>query len=165
MTRRSGDVAYDPRMDSAVITTAIGVGGTVVVGVSGFWASVKNTSQTVASARQSKVWDRREAQRAEVKSSIASYLEVAQHLQTQLYAREHGQRVPDLPIMVEQLWLAQKQVDILCSEELRKPLEKHALALNEVARHEEAHPDWWEFVSPYSEALLNAMRAELKFAE
>ena len=67
MTRRSGDVPYDPRMDPAAIAAAIGVGGTVVVGVSGFWASVRNTSQTVGSTRQSRIWDRRDAQRAEVK--------------------------------------------------------------------------------------------------
>jgi len=128
-------------MDSAVIAAAIGVGGTVVVGVSGFWASVRNTSQTVASAYQNRIWVRQEAQRDEVKASIVSYLDAAQHLQTQLYAREHGREIPDLPIMVEQLWLAQKQVDIICSEELRKPLERHAVALNEVARHETEYPD------------------------
>jgi hypothetical protein len=41
-------------MDPAVIAAAIGVGGTVVVGVSGFWASVRNTSQTIAGGQQNK---------------------------------------------------------------------------------------------------------------
>ena len=45
--------------------------------------------------------------------------------------------------MVEQIWLAHAQVDILCSERLRLPLVRHAQALNEVARHEERHEDWW----------------------
>ena len=31
--------------------------------------------------------------------------------------------------MAEQVWLAQKQVDIICSEDLRKPREKHAKAV------------------------------------
>lgn len=39
-------------MDSAVAAAAIGVGGTVVVGVTGFWAAVKNTSQTIASVEE-----------------------------------------------------------------------------------------------------------------
>ena len=116
-------------MDSAVIAAAIGVGGTVIVGVTGFWASVRNTRQTIAIGQHSRIWERQEAQRAEVKTSIVSYLEAAQHLQTQLYAREHGKEIPDLPIMVEQVWLAQKQVDIICSEDLRKPREKHAKAV------------------------------------
>jgi hypothetical protein len=51
-----------------------------------------------------------------------------------------------LAILVEQVWLAQKQVDIICSEKLRQPIEEHATALNEVARHEADHPDWWEHV-------------------
>jgi len=149
-------------MDAAVIAAAIGVGGTVVVGVSGYVASVRNTRQTTASTQQGRIWERRETQRGEVKSSIASYLEVAQHLQTQLYAREHGQEIPDLPIMVEKLWLAQKLVDIVCSEQLRRPLVEHAKALNEVARHEARHPDWWGYVSPYAEELQKAFREELE---
>lgn len=109
--------------------------------------------------------ERRQAQRAEVKSVIDSYLEVAQHLQTQLYAREHGREVPDIPVMVEQIWLAHAQVEIVCSEGLRIPLEEHAIALNDVARHEERYPDWWEYVFPYKRALLNAIRRELRWQE
>jgi hypothetical protein len=37
-------------MNSAVIAAAIGVGGTVIVGVAGFWASVRNTNKTIALA-------------------------------------------------------------------------------------------------------------------
>jgi Pentapeptide repeats (8 copies) len=35
-------------MDPTVTAAAIGVGGTVIVGVAGFWASVRNTSKTTA---------------------------------------------------------------------------------------------------------------------
>jgi hypothetical protein len=42
--------AYAPSMNSAVIAAAIGVGGTVIVGVAGFWASVRNTNKTIALA-------------------------------------------------------------------------------------------------------------------
>jgi hypothetical protein len=118
-----------------------------------------------SSARESRIRseaERRQAQRAEVKSAIDSYLEAAQHLQTQLYAREHGREVPDIPVMVEQIWLAQAQVEIICSEGLREPLEEHAIALNEVARHEEQYPDWWGYVYPYKRALHDAIRKELR---
>ena len=67
--------------------------------------------------------------------------------------------------MIEQIWAAHDQVDILCSTELRSPLLQHANALNEVARHEERHPDWWEYVAPYNAALLDAVRIELERPE
>jgi hypothetical protein len=35
-------------MDATVTAAAIGVGGTVIVGLAGFWASVRNTSKTTA---------------------------------------------------------------------------------------------------------------------
>jgi len=53
--------AYAPDMDPTVAAAAIGVGGTVVVGVAGFWASVRNTEKTFAHARESRLWDRRAA--------------------------------------------------------------------------------------------------------
>lgn len=40
--------AYAPGMDSALLAAAIGVGGTVIVGVAGFWANVRNTDKTTA---------------------------------------------------------------------------------------------------------------------
>jgi hypothetical protein len=33
-------------MDSALIVALIGVGGTVIVGIAGFWANVRNTNKT-----------------------------------------------------------------------------------------------------------------------
>jgi hypothetical protein len=121
-----------------------------------------------SSARESRIRseeDRRQAQRAEIKSSISAYLEVAQHLQTQLYAREHGRETLDVPVMVEQIWVAHTHADIICSERLREPLVRHATVLNEVARHEERYPGWWAVVLPYKVALLNAVREELKWPE
>jgi hypothetical protein len=67
--------------------------------------------------------------------------------------------------MVEQIWLAHAQVDILCSERLRLPLVRHAQALNEVARHEERHEDWWDFVLPYKAVLMDAIRDELRLPD
>ena len=121
-----------------------------------------------SSARESKLRaeaERRHAQRAEIKSAIDSYLKVAQHLQTQLYSREHGGEIPDIPVIVEQIWLAHAHVDIICSEGLRTPLTEHALALNEVARHEEQYPDWWGHVIPHKLALHAAIRKELRWQD
>jgi len=95
-------------------------------------ASIAVQRNSAREARLRSLNEARKAQRAEVKSAIASYLEVSQHLQTQLYAREHGRKdVPDISVMVEQIWLAHAQVDVLCSEGLRGPLLQHAEALNE----------------------------------
>ncbi len=69
-------------MDSAVVA-AIGVGGTVVVGVTGFWAAVKNTSQTIASAEESRIWERRAQAYTEygyaVKNLMALCLRIADY--------------------------------------------------------------------------------------
>ena len=121
-----------------------------------------------SSARESRLRaevEMRQAQRAEIKSAIDSYLKVAQHLQTQLYSREHGGEVPDIPVIVEQIWLANAHVDIICSEGLRGPLTEHALALNEVARHEEQYSDWWGYVLPRKLALHDAIRQELSWQD
>ncbi len=107
----------------------------------------------------------RQAQRSELKAAIASFLEAAQHLQTQLYAREHGRDVPDLALTAEDVWLAHAQVDILCSAPLREPLVQYADALNAVARHEDRYPDWWSHVIPYKSAFIDAVRAELKWPD
>jgi hypothetical protein len=47
-----------PRMNPTVLAAAIGVGGTVVVGVAGFWAAVRNTGRTIVHARENRIWDR-----------------------------------------------------------------------------------------------------------
>jgi hypothetical protein len=121
-----------------------------------------------SSARESRLRaeaEKRQAQRTEIKSAIDSYLKVAQHLQTQLYSREHGAEVPDVSVIVEQIWLAHAHVDIICSEGLRVPLTEHALALNEVARHEDQYPDWWGHVLPRKMALHDAIRKELSWQD
>jgi len=45
-------------MDPVMTAAAIGVGGTVIVGVVGFWANVRNTNKTTALALQGQVTDR-----------------------------------------------------------------------------------------------------------
>jgi hypothetical protein len=48
-------------MNPTVIAAAIGVSGTVVVGVAGFGANIWNTRKTLLQARDSKLWDERAA--------------------------------------------------------------------------------------------------------
>jgi hypothetical protein len=120
------------------------------------------------SARESRLQteaERRQARRAEIKNAIDSYLKIAQHLQTQLYTREHGGEVSDVPVIVEQVWLAHAHVDVICSEKLRVPLTEHATALNEVARHGDEYADWWGYVLPYKMALHDAIRKELRWQD
>jgi hypothetical protein len=107
----------------------------------------------------------RQAQRAEVRSAISAFLEVAQHLQTQLYSIEHEREHEDVALMMEQVWAAHDQVYILCSPELRSPLLKYADVLNDVARHPDGHPDWWGDVGPEKDALLKAVWKELRLPE
>jgi hypothetical protein len=45
-------------MDSALTVAAIGVGGTVIVGVAGFWASVRNTNKLAGLTEQGQLTDR-----------------------------------------------------------------------------------------------------------
>jgi Pentapeptide repeats (8 copies) len=44
--------AYAPGMDPTLTAAAIGVGGTVIVGLAGFWANVRNTSKTTDLTRR-----------------------------------------------------------------------------------------------------------------
>jgi hypothetical protein len=46
-------------VDPTVTAAAIGVGGTVLVGVAGFTAAIWNTKQTIGRDREARVWDRR----------------------------------------------------------------------------------------------------------
>jgi hypothetical protein len=152
---------------TALVVAVAGVAGTLASAVITQVLAMRSRSREIEAQDNQRREDREQAlqstQRADVKTAIVAYLEAAQHLQTQLYAREHGRDFEDVALMVEQIWLAHAQVDILCSERLRLPLVRHAQALNEVARHEERHEDWWDYVLPYKAALMDAIRGELRW--
>jgi hypothetical protein len=154
---------------TALVVAVAGVAGTLASAVITQVLAMRSRSREIEAQDNQRREDREQAlqnaQRTDVKTAIATYLEAAQHLQTQLYAREHGRDFEDVALMVEQIWLAHAQVDVLCSERLRLPLVRHAQALNEVARHEERHEDWWEYVLPYKDALLDAVRDELRMSD
>jgi hypothetical protein len=50
--------AHAPGTDPALTAAAIGVGGTVIVGVAGFWASVRNTNKITKLTEQGQLTDR-----------------------------------------------------------------------------------------------------------
>ncbi|GIJ08386.1 hypothetical protein ACFFMR_29425 [Micromonospora andamanensis] len=154
---------------TALVVAVVGVAGTLASAVIIQFLAMRSRSREIEiqdnQRREEREQALRGAQRAEVKTAIAGYLEAAQHLQSQLYAREHGRDFEDVALMVEQIWLAHAQVDILCSECLRLPLLQHAQALNEVARHEERHEDWWNYILPYKRALMDAIRDELRWPD
>lgn len=154
---------------TALVVAVAGVAGTLASAVIAQVLGIRSRSREIEAQDNQRREDREQAlqnaERADVKTAIAAYLEAAQHLQTQLYAREHGRDFEDVALMVEQIWLSHAQVDILCSERLRLPLVRHAQALNEVARHEERHEDWWDYVLPYKAALMDAVRDELKWPD
>jgi len=154
---------------TALVVAVAGVAGTLASAVITQVLAMRSRSREIEAQDNQRREDREQAlqnaQRADVKTAIAAYLEAAQHLQTQLYAREHDRDFEDVALMVEHIWLAHAQVDILCSERLRLPLARHAQALNEVARHEERHEDWWDYVLPYKAALMDAIRDELRWPD
>lgn len=154
---------------TALVVAVAGVAGTLASAVITQVLAMRSRSREVEVQDNQRREDREQAlqnaQRADVKTAIIGYLGAAQHLQTELYAREHGRDFEDVALMVEQIWLAHAQVDILCSERLRLPLVRHAQALNEVARHEERHEDWWDYVLPYKAALMDAIRDELRWSD
>lgn len=99
--------------------------------------------------------------RAEFKTVAMNYLEHAQRLQGELDERERGVTHADLKRLVEQLWLAEKGVEIICSENLRDRLIDHARGLHEVVRDAVAYPDWWDHCRSLQEALLVQLNTEL----
>lgn len=165
-------MADNPQGNSKEVRMSTEIGIVILSGALPLLGVMIGSGSTVLiqknSARESRIRakaERRQSQRAEIKNAIDSYLKAAQYLQTQLYSREHGEEIPDVRVMVEEIWLAHAHLDIICSEGLRTPLTEHALALNEVARHEERHPDWWGYVVPRKLALHVALRKELRWQE
>jgi hypothetical protein len=57
-------------MNAIVLAAAIGVSGTVVVGVAGFGAAIWNTRKTISQARDNRLWDQRAAVYIDTLSAI-----------------------------------------------------------------------------------------------
>ena len=102
------------------------------------------------------------SRREEVKSAITNYFEQTQAVQRQLDAREHGVEAQGLKELIERVWLAEKQVEIIASSELSERLIAHARALHEVVRDGDRFPDWWAHCSAFQARLLAQARADLE---
>jgi len=85
----SGDV-------TALVVAVAGVTGTLASAVITQVLAMRSRSRELEAQDTQRREDREQAlqnaQRADVNTAIAAYLEAAQHLQTQLYAREHARR-------------------------------------------------------------------------
>ncbi|WP_157181982.1 hypothetical protein [Nocardia testacea] len=117
-----------------------------------------------SSARQSRVEslaESRLAHREELKSAILAYLETAQRLQSELDVRERDGVPEDLKRLIESVWLAEKRVEIICSDELRARIVAHAEGLHTVVRDPANHPDWWAHCESLQAELLAQAKVEL----
>ncbi|MGK8507935.1 hypothetical protein ACRS5S_07690 [Nocardia asiatica] len=101
------------------------------------------------------------ARRDELKSAIVDYLETAQRLQGELDARERGEAPADLKRLIESVWLAEKRVELICSDALRDRVVAHARGLHAVVRDPVTYPDWWAHCSSLQSDLLAEAKAEL----
>ena len=79
----------------------------------------------------------------------------------ELDARERGETPTNLKRLVEQLWLAEKAVEVICSDALRDQLIAHARSLHRVVRDAVMYPDWWACCALLQEALLAQIKVEL----
>ncbi|WP_416565526.1 hypothetical protein [Nocardia testacea] len=117
-----------------------------------------------SSARQSRVEslaESRLAHREELKSAILAYLETAQRLQSELDVRERDGAPEDLKRLIESVWLAEKRVEIICSDALRARIVAHAEGLHTVVRDPANHPDWWAHCQSLQAELLAQAKVEL----
>jgi hypothetical protein len=101
------------------------------------------------------------ARREEVKSAVINYFEQTQRLQGQLDARERGESPIELKVLIEKVWLAEKQVEIIASDALRDRLIAHARGLHQVVRDPRAFPDWWDHCSDLQSDLLAQIKRDL----
>lgn len=125
-------------------------------------ATVAVRRSTTRAEQERLAAESRAAHRAEVKSSALDYLAHAQRLQGELDVRERGESPTDLKRLVEQLWLAEKGVEVICSDALRDRIIAHARGLHQVVSDTATYPDWWAHCAHLQEALLAQIKVELR---
>jgi hypothetical protein len=79
-------------------------------------------------------------------------------LQAQLDSRERSGQHSDLKPLIEQVWLAEKATEIICSDALARCLVAHARKLHDAVRDGRTYLDWW----PHCEAEQAALIAQAK---
>ncbi|MEV0292154.1 hypothetical protein [Nocardia sp. NPDC050710] len=145
-----------------------GIASIVVSGLlplfgAGFGASATLMVQR-SSARAAKLKfaaESRLAHREELKSAIMNYFEAAQQVQGELDVRERGGAPADLKRLIESVWLAEKRVEIICSDTLRDKMVAHARGLHDAVRDAVTYPDWWAHCSLLQCELLAQTKADL----
>lgn len=148
-------------MTTDVVSTIIA--GTLPLVAAGLGAAATIAVQrgTAKAANVRFAAETRTSHREEIKTAVLDYLNHAQRLQGQLDARERGEPAPKLKRLVEQLWLAEKAVEIICSEALRDCLVAHARGLHDVVRQPQRYPDWWARCAQQQYDLLAQVKQEL----
>ncbi|MEV6337549.1 hypothetical protein AB0M12_22850 [Nocardia vinacea] len=145
-----------------------GVVSTLVTGLMPLLGAGLGASTTLlvqrSSAREAKLKflaESRLSHREELKSAILDYFETAQRLQGELDVRERGGTPDDLKRMIESLWLAEKRVEIICSDALRDCVIAHTRGLHDAVRDPVDHPDWWAHCRSLQSDLIAQAKAEL----
>ncbi|MTE11500.1 hypothetical protein [Nocardia aurantiaca] len=147
---------------------ASGVVSTLVSGLLPLLGAGLGASATLlvqrSSAREAKLRFRAEsrlAHREELKSALLDYFETTQRLQGELDVRERGGAPDDLKRLIESVWLAEKRLEIICSDALRDRVIAHARGLHDAVRDPVAHPDWWAHCQSLQRDMLSQAKAEL----
>lgn len=151
-SRVVSDIA-SPLISGLLALSGVGVGA---------WATMAVRRAATMADRERYIAESRAAHRAELKTAVLNYLEHAQQLQGELDVRERGQSPEDLKRLIEQLWLAEKGVEIICSDALRDRLVAHARGLHEVVRDAADYPDWWAHCADLQYALIAQIKLELE---
>ncbi|WP_062987344.1 hypothetical protein [Nocardia anaemiae] len=145
-----------------------GVVSTLVTGLMPLLGAALGASATLLvqrnSAREAKfkfLAESRLAHREELKSAILDYFETAQRLQGELDVRERGGTPDDMKRMIESVWLAEKRVEIICSDALRDSVVAHARGLHDAVRDPVTYPDWWDHCRLLQCDLIAQAKAEL----
>lgn len=145
-----------------------GVLSTFVTGLlpllgAGFGASATLLVQrsTARTAKLRFLAETRLAHREELKTAIIDYFEATQQLQGELDVRERGGTPADVKRLMENVWLAEKRVEIICSDALRDRMIAHARGLHDAVRDPVAYPDWWGHCSALQRDLLAEAKTEL----
>jgi hypothetical protein len=98
----------------------------------------------------------------EIKAALMTYFETAQVLQGQLDNRERGAEFNELKPLIERVWLTEKALEIVCSDELATCLIAHARALHDVVRDGRTHLDWWQHCAEPQAALIAQAKRDLQ---
>ena len=154
-------------MSSVISSTAIPLIGVLIGGGLSVLAQqlTSRSNERVESRRQSA--SRIEARRQEQVRVIERYIATAQGVERVAidihhYKMEDAETHRRGDFAVDENWLAQKMVRILCSEEFQDAAFNYTWKLdNAVRRGIEKAPNVWDFLLPSREAFLNAAHAEL----